>query len=167
MRAAVVHPSAIVDESAVIGDGTCLWQWVRVAEGAVIGSNCSLGQNVRVGSRVRIGSNVTVRNNVSIDDKATLEENVSCGMGALITDGAVTIVCGLTIGRCALVEAGSVVDRDVPAYAHMAGAPARRIGWVSEHGERLKLPVNGKGEAICSMTGEQYILENGVCRKFS
>jgi UDP-2-acetamido-3-amino-2,3-dideoxy-glucuronate N-acetyltransferase len=167
MCAAIVHPSAVVDESAVLRNGTRLWQWVRVADGAVIGSNCSLGQKVHVGSRVQTGNNFIVRNNVTIDDKATLEEKVSCGLGAMIVDGALAIVCGLTIGRCALVEAGSVVDRDVPAYTHMAGTPARHIGWVSEHGERLELPVTGEGQAVCSLTGERYILENGVCRRLA
>jgi UDP-2-acetamido-3-amino-2,3-dideoxy-glucuronate N-acetyltransferase len=167
MCAAIIHPSAVIDESAVIGDGTRLWHSVRVAEGAVIGRNCSLGQNVLVGNRVCIGDNAIVRNNVTIDDNATLEENVSCGLGALITDGAVTIVCGLTIGRCARVAAGAVVDRDVPAYALMAGAPARRIGWISEHGERLEFLVDDSGSAFCSLTGERYVLEDGVCRKLA
>lgn len=182
------HETAIVDDGAEIGEGTRIWHWTHVCGGARIGRDCSLGQNVFVGNRVVIGDNVKIQNNVSVYDNVTLEDEVFCGPSMVFTNvynprsavprkdeyrdtivrrGATlgancTIVCGITIGRYAFIAAGAVVNRDVPAHALMAGVPARRIGWMSAHGERLELPVSGGGEAICPATGERYRLHGDV-----
>ncbi len=185
--AATIHPSAIVDEGAQLGDGTRVWHWVHVSAGARIGRNCSLGQNVYVGNRVVIGDNVKIQNNVSVYDEVTLEDDVFCGPSMVFTNvynprsaiprkdeyrrtlvrrGATlgancTIVCGVTIGEHAFVGAGAVVNRDVPDYALMLGVPARQAGWMSRYGERLDLPVKGSGEGVCRHTGERYRLSGG------
>jgi UDP-2-acetamido-3-amino-2,3-dideoxy-glucuronate N-acetyltransferase len=185
-----IHPTAIVDEGATIGDGTRIWHWVHVCGKAVIGSGCSLGQNVYVGNRVRIGNNVKIQNNVSIYDNVTLEDDVFCGPSMVFTNvynprsaisrkdeyrdtlvkrGATlgancTIVCGVTIGEYAFIGAGAVVNRDVPDFALMVGVPARQIGWMSRFGERLQLPLRGSGEAVCPHTGDRYHLQGDVCR---
>ena len=183
--AAVIHPSAVVDDGATLGDGTRVWHFVHVSPGARIGRGCSLGQGVYVGNDVAIGDNVKIQNNVSVYDAVTLEDDVFCGPSMVFTNvhnprsavprkneyrrtlvkrGATlgancTIVCGTTIGEHAFVGAGAVVSRDVPAYALVVGVPARRIGWVSRYGERLALPLSGRGEAACPATGERYQLE--------
>jgi UDP-2-acetamido-3-amino-2,3-dideoxy-glucuronate N-acetyltransferase len=185
----MIHASAIVDAGAQIGEGTRVWHFTHVCAGAKIGRNCSLGQNVYVANRVVIGDNVKIQNNVSVYDEVTLEDDVFCGPSMVFTNvynpraavsrkddyrktlvkrGATlgancTIVCGITIGEHAFIGAGAVVNRDVPPYALMAGVPARRIGWMSRHGERLALPLDGKGEAKCPHTGEKYILNGSVC----
>jgi UDP-2-acetamido-3-amino-2,3-dideoxy-glucuronate N-acetyltransferase len=183
--AVVIHPSAIVDDGATLGDGTRVWHFVHVSPGARIGAGCSLGQGVYVGNDVVIGNNVKIQNNVSVYDAVTLEDDVFCGPSMVFTNvlnprsavprkaeyrrtlvrrGATlgancTIVCGTTIGEHAFVGAGAVVSRDVPAYALVVGVPARRIGWMSRHGERLPLPASGTGEAACPATGERYRLD--------
>ncbi|MFY9511910.1 MAG: acyltransferase [Rubrivivax sp.] len=182
--AATIHPSAIVDDGATLGDGTRVWHFVHVSAGARIGANCSLGQGVYVGNDVAIGNNVKIQNNVSVYDAVTLEDDVFCGPSMVFTNvhnprsavprkneyrrtlvrrGATlgancSIVCGTTIGEHAFVGAGAVVSRDVPAYALVVGVPARRIGCMSRHGERLDLPASGAGEAACPATGERYRL---------
>lgn len=184
------HPSAIVDEGAQIGEGTRIWHFVHVSPGARIGERCSLGQNVYVGNDVRIGDNVKIQNNVSVYDAVTLEDDVFCGPSMVFTNvynprsavvrkneyrrtlvkrGATlgancTIVCGATVGEYAFVGAGAVINRDVPDYALMVGVPARQLGWMSRHGERLNLPLTGNGEATCPQTGDRYLLRDGVCR---
>lgn len=188
--AAAIHPTAIVDAGAVIGEGSRIWHWVHVCAGARIGERCSLGQNVFVGNRVVIGNNVKIQNNVSVYDNVTLEDDVFCGPSMVFTNvynprsavtrkheyrdtlvqrGATlgancTIVCGTTIGAYAFVAAGAVVNRDVAPYALVAGVPARHIGWMSRYGERLDLPLTGQGSATCAHTQEVYELRDGRCR---
>ena len=184
-----LHPSAIVDDGAKIGAGTRIWHWVHVSAGARIGERCSLGQNVYVGNDVAIGDNVKVQNNVSVYDAVTLEDDVFCGPSMVFTNvynprsavtrkdeyrrtlvrrGATlgancTIVCGVTVGEYAFVGAGAVINRNVPDFALMAGVPARQIGWMSRFGERLPLPLQGTGHAVCAHTQERYELKDGVC----
>jgi UDP-2-acetamido-3-amino-2,3-dideoxy-glucuronate N-acetyltransferase len=185
-----VHPSAIVDEGAQIGEGSRVWHFVHVCGGAKIGKNVSLGQNVFVGNRVVIGDDCKVQNNVSVYDNVTLEDGVFCGPSMVFTNvynprsfverkneyrdtlvkrGATlgancTIICGVTIGQFAFVGAGAVVNRDVPDYALVVGVPGRQIGWMSQYGEQLNLPLNGNGEARCSHTNARYVLVDGVLR---
>ncbi len=184
------HRTAIVDDGAEIGDGTRIWHWVHVSGGARIGRGCSLGQNVYVGNRVVIGDNVKIQNNVSVYDNVTLEDDVFCGPSMVFTNvinprseiprrdeyrdtvvrrGATlgancTIVCGVSIGEYAFVGAGAVVTHDVPAFALVVGVPARQAGWMSRYGERLDLPLQGEGEAVCAKTGERYRVTAGICR---
>jgi len=183
-----IHSSAIVDEGAVIGEGSRVWHFVHVCGGARIGARVSLGQNVFVGNRVTIGNDCKIQNNVSVYDNVTLENGVFCGPSMVFTNvynpraeverksefrdtlvrrGATlgancTIVCGVTIGAYAFVGAGAVINHDVPDYALMVGVPARQIGWMSEYGERLPLPLKGDGEAVCPHSGAVYRLTDGV-----
>ena len=183
------HETAIIDDGARIGKGSRVWHWVHVCGGARIGEGVSLGQNVFVGNQVTIGDRCKIQNGVSIYDNVHLDEGVFCGPSMVFTNvynprsavsrkdefrdttvrkGATlgancTIVCGITIGEHAFVAAGAVVNRDVKPYALMAGIPARHIGWMSRHGERLDLPLEGNGEATCSATGTQYRLQQGQC----
>lgn len=186
-----VHETAIVDPGAKIGDSTRIWHWVHICGGAEIGESCSLGQNVFVGNRVRIGNNVKIQNNVSVYDNVTLEDDVFCGPSMVFTNvynpraavsrkeeyrdtlvkqGATlgancTIVCGVTLGRYSFVAAGAVINKDVGDYALMAGVPARQIGWMSEYGERLDLPVEGEGETVCPHSGDIYGLSGTLLTK--
>ena len=179
-----IHPTAIVDQGAKVGDETRIWHWVHVCSGALIGRDCSLGQNVFVGNRVVIGDNVKIQNNVSVYDDVTLEDGVFCGPSMVFTNvynprseisrkaeyrptlvkrgaslGAnCTIVCGVTIGEYAFVAAGAVVNRDVKPFALMMGVPARQHGWISRYGERIPLPTEGEGEFICPNLGDHYVL---------
>ena len=178
------HPSAIVDEGAQIGQDSRIWHFSHVCAGAVIGERCSLGQNVFVGNQVRIGNDVKIQNNVSVYDNVTLEDGVFCGPSMVFTNvynprslisrkdeyrdtlvktGATlgancTIVCGVTIGRFAFIGAGAVVNKNVPDYALMVGVPARQIGWMSEFGEQLDLPLSGDAETVCPHSGKRYRL---------
>lgn len=158
-----VHESSYIDENVEIGEGTKIWHYCHIQSGARIGKNCTFGQNVNVSNHVKIGNGVKVQNNVSIYEGVELEDYVFCGpsmvftndltprakypKGAasykrtLVKEGAsiganATIVCGVIIGKWAMIAAGAVVTKDVLDYALMAGVPARQIGWVNESGER-------------------------------
>ena len=185
--ATTVHASAIVDDGAVLGPGCRVWHFVHISAGARIGARCSFGQGVYVGNDVDIGDNVKIQNNVSVYDAVRLEDDVFCGPSVVFTNvynprsavarkdeyrptlvrrGATlgancTVVCGTTIGRYAFIGAGAVVNRDVPDFALMVGVPARQVGWMSRHGERLDLPLTGDGLAQCPNTSDRYVLSAG------
>lgn len=186
-----VHPTAIVDEGAQIGEGSRVWHWVHVCGGAQIGKGVSLGQNVFVGNKVSIGDHCKIQNNVSVYDNVTLEEGVFCGPSMVFTNvynprslierkseyrntlvkkGATlgancTIVCGTTIGEYAFVGAGAVVNKDVKPYALMVGVPARQVGWMSVYGEQLDLPLQGNEQTTCQYTGDVYTLNGDQLTK--
>lgn len=184
------HDTAIVDDGAVIGAGSRIWHFVHVCSGAKIGREVVLGQNVFVAGGAVIGDRCKIQNNVSVYDGVVLEEGVFCGPSVVFTNvnnpraeverkaefrrtlvrhGATlgancTIVCGATIGRFAFVGAGAVVTGDVKEHALVAGVPARQIGWMSRHGEKLDLAPGTDGGARCPATGERYVVEDGKCR---
>ena len=179
------HSSAIVDDGAEIGDGSRVWHFAHICGGARVGKNVSMGQNVFIGNQVIIGDNCKIQNNVSVYDNVTLEEGVFCGPSMVFTNvynprslverkdeyrdtlikkGATlgancTIVCGVTVGEFAFIGAGAVVNRDVAAYSLMVGVPAKQIGWMSEFGAQLDLPLTGSGEAVCADSGVHYVLD--------
>lgn len=183
-----IHPSAYVDEGCTIGEGTTIWHFSHVMQGCTIGDHCNIGQNVVISPEVVLGRNCKIQNNVSVYTGVRCEDDVFLGPSMVFTNvinpraavsrkseykatvlkqgasvGAnATIVCGHTLGEYCLIGAGSVVTKDVAAYALMVGNPARRIGWVSKYGE--KLHFDAEGHATCSATGERYVLENGLCR---
>jgi UDP-2-acetamido-3-amino-2,3-dideoxy-glucuronate N-acetyltransferase len=187
----IVHPTSIIDEGAQIGNGTRIWHWVHIASGAKIGENCSFGQNVFVGNRVVVGNNCKVQNNVSIYDNVTLADDVFCGPSMVFTNvynprshvsrkdeyrntivkrgvtfGAnCTVVCGVVIEEFAFIAAGAVINKNVKAFALMAGVPAKQIGWMSAYGEKLTLPITGNGKAICPGDQSSYELIDGTVNK--
>ncbi len=171
------HPSAVIDDGATIGEGTRIWHFTHVCAGAQIGAGCTLGQNVYVAPTAVIGNHVKIQNNVSIYDGVVISDDVFVGPSAVFTNvtnprsevsrkdayehtqvgaGATiganaTIVCGVSLGRYAFVGAGAVVTKDVPAFALVAGVPAKQIGWACRCGERLQ-----EGAWICSACGRSY-----------
>jgi len=179
-----IHPTAIVDEGAQIGEDSRIWHWVHVCGQAKIGKGVSLGQNVFVGNKVTIGDRCKVQNNVSVYDNVILEEGVFCGPSMVFTNvynpralierkdeyrdtlvkkGATlgancTIVCGTTVGEYAFIGAGAVINKDVKPYALMVGVPAKQIGWMSQYGEKLDLPISGEATTQCPHTGQTYQL---------
>lgn len=183
-----VHPTAVIDEGATIGAGTRIWHFSHVCAGARIGADVSIGQNAFIADGVVIGDRCKIQNNVSVYDGVTLEDDVFCGPSMVFTNvynprahtarkteyrptrvkrGATlgancTVVCGVTVGAHAFVGAGAVVNTDVPDHALMVGVPARQIGWISEYGERLPLPLTGIASARCPHTDTTYLLNGNT-----
>lgn len=183
------HPTAVIDDNCTIGDGTKIWHFSHIMSGCVIGNNCNLGQNVVVSPKVVLGNNVRVQNNVSIYEGVICEDDVFLGPSMVLTNvinprsavsrkneykttlikkgasiGAnATIVCGNTIGEFAFIGAGTVVTKDVPAYALIVGNPGRQTGWMSEFGHKLKF--NENGIAVCEESQQQYKLENNLVKR--
>ena len=181
-----VHESSFVDEGVQIGKGTRIWHFSHIQSGARIGAECIFGQNVNVGNNVKVGNYCKIQNNVSIYEGVELQDYVFCGPSMIFTNirlprsefpqkgskyyektlvkksasiGAnATIVCGITIGEYALIGSGSVVTKDVPAFALVIGNPGKITGWVSKIGERLVF--NDRDIAICNKNGEKYQLIN-------
>lgn len=188
MTSTTIHETALVDQGATIGEGCRIWHWVHISAGAKIGEACSFGQNVFVGNNVVIGNNVKIQNNVSVYDNVFIEDDVFCGPSMVFTNvynprsavnrkaeyrdtfikkGATlgancTIVCGNTVGEHAFIGAGSVVNKNVPAFALVVGVPAKQIGWMSLYGEKLDLPLQGNAETVCEHTGQTYQLKESV-----
>mgnify|MGYP002030438290 CR=1 FL=1 len=180
-----IHETSYVDNNVTIGKNTKIWHFSHVLNDCTIGDNCSFGQNVVVGPKVNIGKNVKIQNNVSVYEGVTLEDGVFCGPSCVFTNvhnprseivrkheyqktlvkrgttlGAnCTIVCGITLGKFAFIGAGAVISKDVPDYALMVGVPGKQIGWMSEHGEKLDLPVRGYATTKCKHTNQTYELK--------
>jgi len=180
----MIHETAVVDEGASIGKGTKIWHFSHLMPRCVLGENCNIGQNVFIANDVKLGNNVKVQNNVSIYTGVICEDDVFLGPSMVFTNvmnprsavnrkseyrsthvgkGATiganaTIICGNNIGEYAFIGAGSVVTKDVPAYALLVGNPARQIGWMSAQGCRLHFDENN--EAICEESGERYELRD-------
>ncbi|MCB0641702.1 MAG: N-acetyltransferase [Phaeodactylibacter sp.] len=184
-----VHPTAVIDQPCTIGTGTKVWHFCHLMKGCTLGEHCVLGQNVFVAATAQLGNGVKVQNNVSIYDGVICEDDVFLGpsmvftnvlnprsaverksefMSTYVEKGAsiganATIICGHRIGQYAFVGAGSVVTKDVPAFALVVGNPAKQVGWMSAFGHQLNFDYNGK--AICPESGEQYVLDgNRVIR---
>ena len=180
------HPTAVIDEGCIIGDGTKIWHFSHIMSGCVIGNNCNLGQNVVVSPGVILGNNVKVQNNVSIYTGVVCEDDVFLGPSMVFTNvinprsaivrkdqykktlvkkgasiGAnATIICGNEIAEYAMIGAGAVVTKPVPPYALIVGNPAKQIGWISEYGHRLHFDVSGI--AVCPESQQQYMLQQNI-----
>lgn len=176
-----VHETACLDDQVSLGGGTKIWHFTHILSGSVVGENCNIGQNVVIGPDVRIGKGCKIQNNVSVYKGVTLEDDVFCGPSMVFTNvfnprahirrmdearptlvrqGATiganaTIVCGITVGRYALIGAGAVVTRDVPDFALIYGNPARQHGWVCACGEKLPKDLR------CPACGKTYLLRDG------
>ena len=175
-----IHPSAVVDQGAVIGDGTTIWHFSHICPGAVIGKNCSIGQNVLVADNAILGNGVKIQNNVAIYGGVTVEDDVFLGPSCVLTNvtnprsqvsrktlyektlirrGATvganaTIVCGTTLGRYCFIGAGAVATKDVPDYGLILGNPGKLSGFMSRHGHKLRF--DDSNQAICPESKYQY-----------
>jgi UDP-2-acetamido-3-amino-2,3-dideoxy-glucuronate N-acetyltransferase len=171
-----IHESSYVDDNVTIGSGTKVWHFSHILANCQIGEDCSLGQNVVIGPSVVVGNRVKIQNNVSVYEGVTLQDGVFCGPSCVFTNvnnprseivrkdeyrktivkrgasiGAnATIICGHDLGEYCFIAAGAVVTKEVPAYALMAGTPAKRIGWISKAGGRLE------EDFICPIDGTAY-----------
>jgi UDP-2-acetamido-3-amino-2,3-dideoxy-glucuronate N-acetyltransferase len=183
------HPTAVIDEGCIIGEGTKIWHFSHIMSGCIIGKNCNLGQNVVVSPGVILGNNVKVQNNVSIYTGVVCEDDVFLGPSMVFTNvinprsaivrkdqykktlvrkgasiGAnATIICGNEIAEYAMIGAGAVITKPVPAYALLVGNPAKQIGWISEYGHRLHF--NESGIAVCPESHQQYLLHENIVKK--
>lgn len=186
MEEIFIHPSAIVDEGAVIGAGTKIWHFTHVMSGATLGQACNLGQNVFIANGVILGNNVKIQNNVSLYTGVICEDDVFLGPSAVFTNvinprsavnrkaeykqtiigkgasiGAnTTLVCGNKIGKYAFIGAGAVVTKEVPDFALVIGNPAKVKYFMSRMGH--KLVFSAEGHAVCPESGEKYVMENGI-----
>lgn len=175
-----IHPTAVIDNGAIIGNGCHIWHFVHIMEGAVLGNSCNIGQNVMIAGSAIIGNNVKIQNNVSVYEGVEIEDGVFCGPSCVFTNdltpraslrreykktvvkrgasiGAnATVVCGHTVGRYALVAAGAVVTDDVPDYALVMGVPAKQKGWVCQCGYELSETLK------CPECSKQYVLADGT-----
>lgn len=183
------HPTAVIDDGCEIAEGVKIWHFSHIMPHCKIGKNCNIGQNVVISPEVTLGENVKVQNNVSIYTGVTCEDDVFLGPSMVFTNvsnprsavirkgsysktlvkkgasiGAnATIVCGHTIGEFAFIGAGTVVTKNVPAYALIIGNPGRQTGWMSEYGHKLQFDATGT--AYCSESNEKYKLEKGIVIK--
>lgn len=183
------HETAVIDDGAIIKEGTKIWHFSHIMPGCKIGKNCNLGQNVVVSPDVILGQNVKVQNNVSIYTGVICEDDVFLGPSMVFTNvinprsavnrkneylkttvkkgasiGAnATIVCGNDIGKFAFIGAGTVVTKAIPDYALVVGNPSKQIGWMSEYGHRLEF--DEKGRAKCKESNEEYKLDNNTVIK--
>lgn len=184
-----IHPTAIVEKGAQIGQGTNVWHFSHIMPSAIIGNKCNIGQNVFIADGVVLGNNVKIQNNVSLYTGVVCEDDVFLGPSCVFTNvinprsgvnrrgeyaktivrkgvsiGAnATIVCGNDLGEYCFIGAGAVVTKYVPPYALVVGNPARQMGWISEYGHRLQF--DEQGEATCEESGEKYKLINGFVNK--
>lgn len=183
------HETAVIDPGCTIGEGTKIWHFSHIMPNCIIGNRCNIGQNVVVSPEVVLGNNVKIQNNVSIYTGVICEDDVFLGPSMVFTNvmnprsavnrkdqyaktivrkgasiGAnATIVCGNDIGQYAFIGAGSVVTKEVLAYALVVGNPARQIGWMSEFGHRLIF--DAEGLATCPESGQVYKLNEGIVEK--
>ncbi|MDX2429805.1 MAG: DapH/DapD/GlmU-related protein [Bacteroides sp.] len=191
MKEFFAHETAVIDEGVKIGAGTKIWHFSHIMTGSVLGEGCNLGQNVVVSPEVTLGNNVKVQNNVSIYTGVICEDDVFLGPSMVFTNvinprsaikrreeylktvvgkGATiganaTIVCGNNIGPFAFIGAGTVITKEVPAYALIVGNPGKQVGWMSEYGHRLEFDPDGR--ATCSESQEKYILKENSVKKIA
>lgn len=183
------HETAVIDNGAIIGIDSKIWHFSHIMSNAIIGAKCNIGQNVVVSPEVILGKNVKVQNNVSIYTGVICEDDVFLGPSMVFTNvinprsavvrkdeykstlvkkgasiGAnATIICGITLGEYCMIGAGSVVTKDIPAFALVVGNPSKQIGWVSEYGHRLNF--NDKNIAVCPETRDEYQIKNNTIQK--
>lgn len=185
-----IHESSILDVPTQIGKDTKIWHFSHIMKNVKIGEKCVIGQNVFIASDVEIGNGVKVQNNVSLYKGVYCEDDVFIGPSVVFTNvinprsfierkeefkptsikkGATigansTIICGVTIGKYAMIGAGSVVTKNIPDFALFVGNPAKQIAWISKNG--TKLAFDNDGIAICEETKQRYILEsNNLVRR--